>query len=186
MRLPSSVVALFDYPVDDLVAVLPAAESPLWDKARFRQNAYDVHSQTRSIVFSWLDNSWRPGENLVVFDSDWGQAKLSAAVRACVARLLAHRPGKVAKLMLAELAPGTVIHEHTDQAPSLTLVHRCHVPIVTNEDIVFSIDRMHYYLAPGKAYEIDNTRRHAVENRSTQRRVHLICDIMPQNMFDGS
>jgi hypothetical protein len=179
LRLPTSLITLFDYPIDDLVAAMPAPDSPLWEKARFRQNNHDAHRWTRSIVFSWLDDSWAPGKPLLVFESNWGQAALTCAARACAASLLGHRPGKVAKLMLAELAPGAVIKAHVDVIDALTLAHRCHVPIVSNERVEFAIDGVPYYLEPGKAYEIDNTRRHAVANRSSQRRVHLICDIIP-------
>jgi hypothetical protein len=179
MRLPTGVLALGACRIDDLVTALPEADSPVWNKARFRQDDHDVHARTRSIVFSWLDNAWQPGDPMVVVEADWGEPKLAAAVRACAAELLQRRPGKIAKLVLAELSPGAVIKAHVDDVDALTLAHRCHVPIVSNEQVVFSIDGIPYYLEPGKAYEIDNTRRHAVENRSAQRRVHLLCDIMP-------
>lgn len=36
-----------------------------------------------------------------------------------------------------------------------------------------------FHLEPGIAYELDNTRRHSVRNARETRRVHLICDILP-------
>jgi aspartyl/asparaginyl beta-hydroxylase (cupin superfamily) len=91
--------------------------------------------------------------------------------------------GKVAKLMLAELAPGGEVTAHKDARPALVMVHRCHLPILTNKDVSFFVDGRDYYLEPGIAYEFDNTRLHAVHNRSATRRVHLMCDIMPSELL---
>ena len=117
----------------------------------------------------------------MVLSSDFSAPRLRSATDACAAALVNRLPGTVVKLMLAELAPGGVISEHRDQAPALILAHRCHVPILSNKDVAFIVDGEPHYLAPGVAYEFDNTRKHAVANRSSTRRVHLICDIMPRN-----
>jgi aspartyl/asparaginyl beta-hydroxylase (cupin superfamily) len=182
MQLASAVVKLFDHPVEGMLAALPEAASPLWEGARFRQNVYKPHSVTRSIVFDWLDNSWRPGKPFIVLRADYLPANLVAAVSPCAAALERRLNGKVAKLMLAELAPGGEVAEHRDVGPALVMVHRCHLPVVTNKDVSFLVDGEDFYLAPGIAYEFDNTRRHAVRNRSDSRRVHLICDIMPREL----
>ena len=54
---------------------------------------------------------------------------------------------------------------------------------MTNNDVSFFVDGRDYYLEPGIAYESDNTRLHAVHNRSATRRVHLMCDIMPSELL---
>jgi hypothetical protein len=179
MRLSSAVVSLFEYPIADIRAALPDPSSSLWGRAPFRQHLYDPHGTTRSIVFEWLDNSWRPGEPLTVLSADYPPPALTTAATACALALAKRLDGTVAKLMLAELPAGGIIREHRDRAPALVTVHRCHLPIVTDEQVVFLIDGEPHFLEPGTVYEVDNTRRHAVENRSAARRVHLICDIMP-------
>jgi aspartyl/asparaginyl beta-hydroxylase (cupin superfamily) len=183
MRLASAVVPLFDYPVQDILAVLPAPSDPLWDVAQFRQQVFKPHSTTRSIVFNWLDNAWQPGHPFVVLRADRPPRDLTAAVASCADALEQRLGGKVAKLMLAELAPGGAIAEHVDNSAALTSVHRCHVPIVSNHDVDFIVDGERFYLEPGIAYEFDNTRRHGVHNRSATRRVHLIGDIMPNALI---
>jgi len=95
-------------------------------------------------------------------------------------KLAAHYRGSVVKLMLAELKPGGTIMPHTDAAPAICLAHRCHLPIVTNPAVDFVIEGVAYQLRAGTVYEFDNTREHAVANRSAETRVHLICDIMPR------
>lgn len=179
MRLANAVVPLFEHPVRDILAALPEAESPLWDAARFRQRTYGAHAATRSIVFDWLDNGWRPGRPFIVVRADHLPAALTDAVTACAEALERRLDGKVAKLMLAELASGGAVTPHRDAGDALILVHRCHLPIVTDAEVSFYVDGEDFKLEPGIAYEFDNTRVHAVENRSDRRRVHLICDIMP-------
>jgi Aspartyl/Asparaginyl beta-hydroxylase len=183
MRLPNAVVPLLDYPVDNIIAVMPPASSPLWDNAQFRQKSFDPHSVTRSIVFNWLDSSWEPGNPLVILRANYPPRDLTAAVSACADALIRRlNGGTVVKLMLVELTPGGVVQEHVDATPVLTCVHRCHVPVLTNQDVDFFVDGERYYLAAGIAYEFDNTRRHGVKNRSEMSRVHLICDIMPPHI----
>jgi hypothetical protein len=177
MRLANAVVPLFDYPVHDIVAALPEAGSPLWDSATFRQR-FDAHRATRSIVFNWLADAWRPGQPFIVVQAGNLPGDLTAAVTACADALAEHFDGKVAKLLLAELAQGGAVAPHRDGGV-LAFVHRCHIPVETNGDVSFYVDGEDFKLQPGIAYEFDNTRMHAVENRSDRRRVHLICDIMP-------
>jgi aspartyl/asparaginyl beta-hydroxylase (cupin superfamily) len=183
MRLPSAVVPLFDYAVDDILAALPPPADPLWNAAQFRQHIFKPHSVTRSIVFNWLDNAWRHGQPFLVLRADRPPSELTAAVASCATALEKRLNGKVAKLMLAELAPGGSVAEHVDAGAALTCVHRCHVPVVSNEDVDFIVDGERFNLKPGIAYEFDNTRKHGVHNRSETPRVHLICDIMPNELI---
>jgi aspartyl/asparaginyl beta-hydroxylase (cupin superfamily) len=180
MRLDSAIISLFEYPVADILAALPAPASPLWDMAPFRQNRYRAHEATRSIVFNWLPNAWRPGETPIPIRLTYPPTALSDAVWAFAGRLLQHRQGMVAKLMLAELAPGEKIRAHSDTSPALALAHRCHLPIVSSAGVRFLIEREPHLLRPGTCYEFDNTRLHAVRNDGDASRVHLICDILPE------
>jgi aspartyl/asparaginyl beta-hydroxylase (cupin superfamily) len=183
MQLANAVEPLFDHPVDDILAAMPEASAPLWNAAQFRQNMFKAHSVTRSVVFNWLDNNWRPGQPFIVLRADHLPAQLVSAVSVFAAALEKRLNGKVAKRMLAELAPGGEVTAHKDAGPALLVVHRCHLPIVTNKDVSFFVDGRDYYLEPGIAYEFDNTRLHAVHNRSATRRVHLMCDIMPSELL---
>src|SRR5476649_154902 len=118
MRLDSPIIPLFDYPVEGILAAMPAPASPLWDMAPFRQNRYRAHEATRSIVFNWLPNTWRPGETPEVVRLGYPPAGLTAVVWAFAERLLEHRPGVIAKLMLAELGAGEKIRAHVEDRKS--------------------------------------------------------------------
>ena len=179
MRQPDPITEICDYDIAALRALLPAAGDPVWDEMEFRQRALRFQNATRSIVFEWLNNDWRPGTEPKVETMTYAPAELTAAAYACANTLATHRSGRIAKLMLAELGPRAEIGWHYDQAPALARSHRCHVPILTNDAVRFTVDDKLHVLAPGKAYELDNTRWHAVVNGGAERRVHLICDFLP-------
>ena len=58
------------------------------------------------------------------------------------------------------------------------MIHRCHLPVITNEDCLFLIDKVPYHFKPNFAFEFNNQKMHGVINNSNADRVHLICDIL--------
>ncbi len=178
MNLETPLVKLFDYEIAPLLEALPPPMAEVWSVHSNRQEKFKVHRQTRSIVFEWLENSWRPGMPVEVLQYQYAPATLTQEVYSCASRILQHFGGRVVKLMLASLTPGEKIHPHRDLAPALTDAHRCHVPLISSKDVSFYIDEKPHYLAPGSVYELDNTRTHAVTNMAPFHRVHLICDVM--------
>lgn len=178
MELQHPLQELFDCSAFALATLLPPPDSDAWNVS-LRQNRFKVHSDTRSILFTWLPNRWVPGEPRDVATFDYAPRPLADAVRACGGAIAAHFGGQIVKLMLAELPPGGLIAPHRDQAPALRLSHRCHVPVTTNPGVEFRIDNLPMTLREAVAYEIDNTRVHEVINRGDTPRVHLICDVMP-------
>jgi hypothetical protein len=182
MKLPQRLVKLFDYKVDAIAAAMPDVSAPLWDVNPHRQNKHQVHRQTRSIIFEWIDDRWQLGQAADVQRFDCPLPALARAAYACAETLNARYRGKVVRLMLTELVPRGKISPHADFGAGVTLVHRCHVPVVSNREVQFFIDDIPHYLEPGVAYEFDNTRRHAVDNNSDTPRIHLMCDILPASL----
>lgn len=181
LQLSAPLVPLFDYPIAEVLKTLPPEDSPEWGKHQHRQQTFAQQRATRSIVMRWLSNDWRPGQAPIVLLST-RPSPLTLAADAFAERLRSHFGGVIAKLFLAELPVGSEIPPHRDLAEALTRSHRCHLPILTNPDTQMVIGDEAFHLAPGIAYEFDNTRRHGVRNVGETRRVHLICDILP----DGS
>jgi len=178
MQLAEPVVALFDYPIADIVAALPDAGSPVWDLATFRQNNFAPHAVTRSIVFRWPAPGWKPGSAPVVLRATVLPADLTAAIDACADRIATEVGGEAVRVTLAELPPGGRIEAHHDIG-NLTLIHRCHLPIVTSDDAVLTVERKPHRLRAGTVYDFDNTRLHSAANRGPAPRVHLLCDVLP-------
>ena len=182
MKLPDKIVRLFNYDVSDIVAAMPDMTSPVWDANPHRQNKHNVHTQTRSIIFEWIDDAWQPGQPAIVKTSDCGIPALTDAVYACAQTMNARYRGKIIRLLLAELVPHGRIPPHQDMGSAVVLVHRLHLPVVTNPNVRFFVDGVPHYLDPGGVFEFDNTRSHAVDNASDSSRVHLMCDILPASM----
>jgi hypothetical protein len=78
--------------------------------------------------------------------------------------------------MLARLLAGKAIGAHVDGSPSAEVPHKIHVPLTTNHGVRFTIGDGEHHLERGRAYEVNNRRRHAVVNRGAEDRVHLIFD----------
>ncbi|MET0247516.1 MAG: aspartyl/asparaginyl beta-hydroxylase domain-containing protein [Sphingomonas sp.] len=178
MRLPQAVVPLFSWPLDAILAALPGEEDPLWELWSRRQERFPAHRSTRTIRFIWLE-SLEPGVAPAIERVDDASPELQAAVLACGEAIAGHHGGRVARLMLTEMAPDTAIPRHVDAGDLLTHTHRCHLAVVTNPRVRFEVGDESFHFAAGQVYEFDNLRRHAVVNMGESRRVHLICNVLP-------
>lgn len=84
-------------------------------------------------------------------------------------------PLRNARLM--RLAPGSTIKEHTD--PDLSFEEgfvRIHIPVVTNKDVLFLLNRRRVELEAGSTWYLRLSDPHSVLNRGTTDRVHLVID----------
>jgi tetratricopeptide (TPR) repeat protein len=89
--------------------------------------------------------------------------------------------GFVIRVLLAKLLAGCNIKEHVDTGYSLLAVHRVHIPVITNNDTVFSVGGEQIRMRAGEFWEIDNSKAHAVTNSGDEDRVHMIVDWMPNH-----
>ncbi|MEM9690030.1 MAG: aspartyl/asparaginyl beta-hydroxylase domain-containing protein, partial [Pseudomonadota bacterium] len=87
--------------------------------------------------------------------------------------------GTIIRAMAAKLTAGTTITPHTDAHPSFKYSHRIHVPITTNRKVRFMIDGRPHRLEVGKAYEVNNQKRHGVINGGDEDRITFIFDYIP-------
>lgn len=179
MKMDVPLAPLGPLPIGDLLAVLPAAEDPIWDQFAMRRNM-KMHAATRTIALIWGD--MLPGiAEPVIFEPEGLPTALRAAAMECAAQLVQRvGGGAVSRLMLVDLPAGAEVLPHRDIAPIITDPHRCHVPVVTNDRVSFVIDGTDHHLEAGQAYQVDNTRQHSVANHGEIWRVHLICDVMAQ------
>jgi hypothetical protein len=77
---------------------------------------------------------------------------------------------------LLRLMPGEAIAEHRDMNFSLAHAHRVHVPIITNDEVWFTVGGETLNIPEGEIYEINNRRPHSVRNDGDEPRVHLVLD----------
>lgn len=80
------------------------------------------------------------------------------------------------------LHSGAVIPEHRDVAPGYARPQvRLHLPITTNEQVVFRVGGQDLRMRPGELWFVDVTRPHAVANHGGNTRVHLVIDCVLNN-----
>ena len=91
------------------------------------------------------------------------------------------------RVMLARMAPGCVIHPHRDKNLAAKWPHKIHVPLLTNDDVMSYGDGTAYHFAEGEVVEVNNMGVHAVENRGSTDRIHLIFEYydLDQSVPDG-
>ena len=87
--------------------------------------------------------------------------------------------GFLVRMLLTQMAPGSEIPEHVDSGPALMNCHRVHIPITTNDKVIFTVDGEKKNMQVGEFWEIDNSQDHSVENQGNEDRIHLIVDWMP-------
>lgn len=86
-------------------------------------------------------------------------------------------------VVYARLPPNKNISEHSDPGFYLSVIHRLHIPIFTNEKCYFTIDKDSFHMEEGHLYEINNLMSHSVENYGDTDRIHLIIDIIPNSVL---
>ena len=170
---------LFSYHPEELHQLLMSANEDIWEKNDYRQTTFAVHRNTKSIVYVWSNFSDPDYQSIVTHIPEDDPDPIHREVWK-VAKKIRHHFGersKITKLMLAKLDKRSEIMEHVDQG-NLTRIHRCHLPVITNSDCFFLIDKKPYSFKPSFAFEFNNQKLHGVRNNGAEDRVHLICDIL--------
>jgi hypothetical protein len=155
----------------EAVAALPDA---VWDAENAsKPNRFGALDATRHIVFRFVTNfrDWRQSYDRPLWHQ-W-MPLLQPVLNAATAPY-GYTRGAFPRVMLARMAPGGVIHPHRDENPAAKWPHKIHVPIQTNEGVTFHVDGVGYRLKEGEAVEVNNMGLHAVDNRGTSDRIHLI------------
>jgi len=161
-------------------------EEAAWHEDEFRQQTYDVHNETESIVLVFTDGSNWPNSDIRK-EPGWDRIA-DVAVPVMHEIIDRHYPkgGTIIRAMAAKLIAGGKIKPHCDTHPSFRCGHRIHVPITTNHRVRFMIDGRPYQLEVGQAYEINNQKQHSVMNKGAEDRITFIFDYVPQEPTGGN
>jgi len=156
-----------------------AQEPGAWHEQQYRQQEYDVHRQTESIVLVFVRlEAWPTIE--ICKEPGWDRLA-EVAVPVMHGIIARHYPpgGTIIRAMAAKLRAGGRIAPHVDSHPSFHRGHRIHVPITTNPRVRFMIDGRPHQLQVGRAYEINNQMSHSVMNKGGEDRITFIFDYVP-------
>jgi len=91
--------------------------------------------------------------------------------------------GKYARTFFAKLPAGEEISAHSDWQEYLLVCRRHHIPIITNANVDFFVGDETINMAAGEIWEINNSKVHRVVNNGESDRVHLIIDIIPNELL---
>lgn len=83
----------------------------------------------------------------------------------------------VLKVRLMRLEANRTIGEHKDAFSPGPEVARLHIPVITNPEVEFQVNRKPYRMHVGRLYCIDVSKLHAVFNKGTEDRIHLVFDL---------
>ncbi len=179
MNIDTSLRELGPVDVTALRDLILGQDESAWREDLTRQDEFEVHRATESIVMLFVDLDRWP-EVIVKQEAGWPRLK-DVALPLMNDIISQHYPpgGTVIRAMAAKLLAGNVISPHTDRHPSFHCGHRIHVPISTNPRVRFMIDGQPYQLQVGQAYEINNQKMHSVMNKGSEDRITFIFDYVP-------
>lgn len=178
MNIDTPLRPLGGVDVEPLQRAILGLDDQVWLSNQDRQNDYEVHSQTQSVVMVFCDG---PMTDLsVTKESGWDALADDAIpiMHAIIERC--YEPGgTIIRAMAAKLLKDGRINPHFDKHQSFRCSHRIHVPITTNPRVRFTIDGKPIRMEIGQAYEINNQKVHSVMNRGAEDRITFIFDYLP-------
>lgn len=167
--------------VDALRDTILSQDDEAWKEDKYRQEAFEVHHATESIVMLFVEIDRWPE---MVVNREPGWPRLADVALPLMNDIIAqHYPpgGTVIRAMAAKLLAGAKITPHVDVHPSFHHGHRIHIPITTNPRVRFMIDGRPYQFKVGEAYEINNQKTHSVMNKGGEDRITFIFDYVPKD-----
>jgi len=87
--------------------------------------------------------------------------------------------GKAGRVMISKLLSEEDVERHFDPGQYAGVVRRNHVPIQTNDGVIFSVADQFINMKEGECWEINNNKSHGIKNKYKLDRIHLIIDIIP-------
>jgi hypothetical protein len=154
----------------------------IWDEDSTRQQIFDVHKHTKTIIVQNFPLDWDGN----LFPTELSKSKaflLYPLLKPLIENLENVLDGKAGRVLLTKLNPNSSISPHVDNGYYLSVVHRVHVPVKTNEKVVFTVDGVSRHIAKNECVEISNSQQHSVVNNSDEERIHIICDIVPNYLI---
>jgi hypothetical protein len=171
---------------DALIQAVLAQDEDAWREEKHRQQAYDVHRETESIVLIFTDLAKWPSIE-VKKEPGWDRlVDVAMPVMRDIIGRFYPAGGTIIRAMAAKLLAGGKIKPHQDTHPSFHKGHRIHVPITTNSRVRFMLDGRPYRFDVGQAYEINNQKNHSVMNKGAEDRITFIFDYIPPAELERS
>lgn len=89
------------------------------------------------------------------------------------------------RVALYRLTAGTKVGRHKDYGQNRTMgMIRIHIPIVTNKQVIMTLEEQKYFFDVGEAWYFDASCWHSVNNDGDEDRIHLIADFAPSEQLN--
>jgi Aspartyl/Asparaginyl beta-hydroxylase len=183
-RKTTSIRRLGRVDIAALKAAIMDLSEDVWNlENRDKPNRFEALDATRHIVFRFVENfsDWRSHYGRPLWD-EW-RGLLESIMTAATADY-GYTNGEFPRVMLARMPAGGSIQPHRDANPAARWPHKIHVPIQTNDGVIFFVDGVEYRMEEGEAVELNNMGIHAVENRGDCDRIHLIFEYFDADQED--
>lgn len=99
--------------------------------------------------------------------------------------VMAELGGVWGRSRLMALAAGAEVPAHVDAHYYWRTHWRIHVPLVTNPGVRFTCGDESVHMAAGECWVFDSFRWHDVQNKGSERRIHLVLDTVGGERFAG-
>lgn len=166
-----------DVDIEPLKSKLEKIPERAWHQSG-REERYEVHKQTQALRLIY-DEDFRHSNPTRHALYDEFRKELAPILN----RITDYfgEDGFIVRVIFARLAGHGEISPHSDGLYSLLKCHRVHLPIVTNDDVIFWVGGEAKRMRAGELWEINNATLHAVYNRADAARIHLIVDWVPNS-----
>lgn len=186
MDIEYPLTELGEFAVADIRNAILGLDEVAWRQNTYRQQTYEVHRDTQSIVLVFTDGAGWPD---IQISKERGWDLLAKQALPLMNDIIdRHYPpgGAIVRAMAVKLPAGGTIKPHRDKHPSFYYSHRVHIPILSNLSVRFMLDGECYNLKVGKVYEINNQKQHSVSNNGDKDRINFIFDYLPpQHLGQG-
>lgn len=170
--------------IEELKQRILSQEPEAWAEQAIRQQIYEVHKDTESIVMLFCDESW-PESGEIYRESGWERlADVALPVIDNVINTYYQPGGILLRAMAAKLKSHGRINAHTDSLRSFHMGHRVHVPITSSAAVRYTISGKPYSFEVGSVYEINNQMKHSVMNLGNEDRISFIFDYVPPDQLE--
>lgn len=184
-RKTSSILDLGKVDIEVLSRKVKQLDATDWDTpedyaANYNKHPNSVLNKTAHLIFRFTNKQKNPFEyfNCSRWES-WKEILLPVIEEAT--KVYAYEYGMATRVMLAKLPPKSFIAPHTDGTSNGSIPHKIHIPIETNKDSFFYVEEEKFHFKEGRAYEVNNSAKHAVANNGSTDRIHLIFEYLDYN-----
>jgi hypothetical protein len=161
--------------------IMNSEKSNLWNDTH-RSEVFYAQKMTSNMLFVWTPIIHNYKCFFTYTNDQLIKSKVGEHYSFITKRVSELIPGIILRGALIKLPPGGVIPPHVDGSHELWIhSHRIHLPIITEEEVIFFYENSKKHLEKNKLVEINNIIPHSVQHNGKNNRYHLMYDILPKS-----